>query len=357
MAIPEFLMKTYFDNTLLQYLIFLGCIAASVIVGKILYWIVQKFVKKFTQKSKNKFDDIVVDMSEKPAIFYVILLGISIGRSFLRFPNYPKIPVYYDHLMYMAVVLITAWFIARFIRALIETYIRPLTAKTATDLDDHLVPILSKLVSITAFVIAGIMILQHFGQEIGPLLAGLGIGGLAFALAAKDLLSNLFGSITIIFDKPFKIGKRIKIGDKDGFVEEINLRTTKLKTLEGRRLYVPNSKFTDDIVENVSQEWARKVKVEIGMTYDTNAAKMKKAKEIIKKVLIGHKKVNSEKVCVYFNEFGPYSKNILVIYWITDKDDVFQVKDDVNIKIMQEFDKAKLEMAFPTQTVEVKKVK
>ncbi|HDD70588.1 MAG TPA: mechanosensitive ion channel family protein [Candidatus Woesearchaeota archaeon] len=357
MAIPEFLMKAYFDNTLYQYLIFLVTVAAAVIFSRIIYWGIQKFVKKIAAKSKNRFDDILISVSEKPVVVYIILFGVHIGWGMLSFPNFQKIPVYYGHLMYMSVVLVTAWFVSKLLRGIIDTYLKPFAAKTTTDLDDHLIPIIGKLVNIFAFVIAIIMILEHFGQEIGPLLAGMGIGGLAFALAAKDLLSNLFGSITIIFDKPFKVGQRIKLDGFDGFVEEINLRTTRLRTLEGRKLYVPNAKFTESIVENVSQEWARKVKFEIGLTYDTNAVKLKKAKEIIRKILIGHKDVNSEKVFVHFTEFGAYSKNITVIYWITDKDNILKVKDDVNMKIMQAFDRAKIEMAFPTQTVEIKKSK
>lgn len=357
MVIPEILTKMYLDNTLYSYLLFLACIAGSVIIGKILYWTIQNFFKKYAKKTKNQLDDILVDMSEKPAIFYIILLGINIGMKFLRFPNYPKIPIYYNHLMYLAVVFITAWFISRLIRAIIDTYVKPLTAKTTTDLDDHLIPILSKLVNISAFVIAGIMALQHFGQEIGPLLAGLGIGGLAFALAAKDLLSNLFGSITIIFDKPFKVGQRIKIDGFDGTVKEINLRTTQIKTLEGRILYVPNAKFTDNVVENVSKEWARKVKFNIGMTYDTDVKGMKKAKKILIDVIKKQKGVNPDKINIAFTEFGDFSKNILVIYWITDENRLFEIKDEVNMKIMEQFDKAKLNMAFPTQTIEMKKIK
>lgn len=350
------LFNVYFDNYLVNYLIFLAIAVAGVVLGKVLYWIIQKILKNAAKKSKTKLDDILIHSLEKPAVIFIILIAVNIGFNLLQFPNYPKIPIYFGHLMYMLLVLTIAWFLSKFCRALIETYVSPLASKTETDLDDHLIPILRKLISISIYIIAFIMILNHFGQEIGPLLAGLGIGGLAFAFAAKDLLSNLFGSVTIIFDKPFKVGQRIKINDKDGIVEEINLRTTKIKTLEGRMLYVPNAKFTDNIVENVSQEWARKVKMNIGLTYDTDLKKMKKAKEILKNILTKQKSVDSKKILISFAEFGDFSKNILVIYWIT-ADDIFQVKDEVNMKIMEEFDKAKIDMAFPTQTIEIKKVK
>ncbi len=259
--------------------------------------------------------------------------------------------------MYMAFVINSAWLIARIFNAIVENYIKPIASNSKTDLDDYIVPILSKAAGIIIYIIAIIMILNHFGQEIGPMLAGLGIGGLAFALAAKDLLSNIFGSITIMFDKPFSIGHRIRINGFDGTVKEINLRTTKIETLEGTVLYIPNSKFTESAVENVTQEWARKVKMEIGLVYGTSSKKMKKAKDILQDILKKQKGIDNEKFVISFNEFGAYSKNILLVYWIKDKDNIFGIMDEVNFKIMEQLEKAKIEMAFPTQTIEVKKVK
>ncbi|MBW3015919.1 mechanosensitive ion channel family protein [Candidatus Woesearchaeota archaeon] len=351
----SFLTNIYFDNTVIHYAVFILIIGLSVIIAKIIYWIIQNVIKIVVQKSKTRLDDIILDMVEEPVVVFIVLLGVKIAWTFLKFPNFPKIPVYFDHLVYMVLVLNTAWLIARLITSLIDNYLRPITAETENDLDDHILPIISKLTNILIFAIAIIMVLNNFGQEIGPLLTGLGIGGLAFALAAKDILENLFGSITILSDKSFAIGQRIRIGGHDGTVQEIGLRTTKIQTLDGTIIYVPNSKFTASILENVSKEWARKIKMTIGLTYDTDVKKMKKAKEIITKILEKQDGIDKEKINVFFTDFNAYSKDILVIYWITDKERILDIKDEVNMKFMEQLEKAKIEMAFPTQTIELKK--
>lgn len=357
MAINDFLSAQYFGNTIVNYIIFLGAIGLGIIGIKIIYWLIQKFVKVFTKRSKTQLDDIIIDMVEEPALVYMFTITVNIAWQILTFTDYPKVDLYFGHVIYMILTFNSAWLISRLLNAIIDYYLKPLTKKSKTDLDDHLLPIVSKMISVISFAVALIMVLQHFGQEIGPMIAGLGIGGLAFALAAKDLLSNLFGSVTIIFDKPFSIGERIKINDYDGSVKEINLRTTRLETLEGRNVYVPNSMFTDSIVENVSQEWARKVKMSIGLVYDTNATGMKKAKEIIKKSISKQNGVDPEQIHVAFTEFGDFSKNILVIYWITEKGfaNIIRIQDDINMDIMTGFEKAGIDMAFPTQTIELKK--
>jgi len=353
----EFIYGKYFDNTLFFYLIFFAITSVSVLIAKIAYWLIQNYVKRIVAKSKTTLDDIIIDMIEEPVVLYIIIIGMNIGWSYLSFPNYPKIPVYYSHIMYTILVLNTGWLVARLINSMIDNYLKPMASKTDTDLDDHLLPIISKLINIVTFSVAIIMVLNHFGQEIGPLITGLGIGGLAFALAAKDILGNLFGSVTILSDKSFKIGQRIRIGGYDGTVREISLRTTTIETLDGTIIQVPNAKFTDSILENVTKEWARKVKITIGLTYDTDAKKMQKAKEIIKKIIEKTDGVDNEKINVAFTDFNAYSKDILVIYWITDKSKILDIKDEINFEIMKQFEKAKINMAFPTQTIEVKKVK
>lgn len=349
-----FLNQAYFDNTIFSYLVFFGFFIGSILIARILVFVNEKVVKKLTQKTKTELDDIIIELTEKPLMVYIVAFFCWIGWSFLSFPNYPHIDLYFGHVLYLVIAVNSAWMLSRVSKALIDQYVTPLASKTKTDLDDTLIPILRKLISFTIYALAVIMILNHFGQEIGPLLAGLGIGGLAFALAAKDLLSNIFGSVTILTDKPFSIGQRIKIGGFDGFVKEINVRTTKIKTLDGTMVYVPNATFTDNILENVSKETTRKVSMSIGVTYDTSNAKMKKAVDILNDILQKQKGLDGNHL-VYFTEFGDFALKILVIYYIKDKDSILPIKHSVNMQIKERFEKAKIDMAFPTQTIELKK--
>jgi len=348
------LTATYFGNTVLDYLIFFAFVAGGVIIGKIFTWVNGNIVRKLASKTKTELDDVLIGLIEKPIIVYIAAFTTWIGWQFLDFSAHPVIDTYFGHILYLIVAISTAWLLSGVIKAVIDYYITPLASKTKTDLDDTLIPILKKLISFVIYAIALIMILNHFGQEIGPLLAGLGIGGLAFALAAKDMLSNIFGSVTILMDKPFKIGQRIRVEGFDGSVKEINVRTTRIQTLDGTMVYVPNAKFTDTIIENVAQEPTRKVKMSIGVTYDTSNAKMNEAVKILDGILKKHKELNGKHL-ISFNEFGPYSLNILVIYHIKNKDNILGIQHDVNMAIKEQFEKAKIDMAFPTQTIELKK--
>jgi len=326
------LAATYFDNTLLSYLTFFGIIILGFLASRVMVFINNRVIRKITKKTAFEFDDIVLTLAEKPFSVYIVLVSVWIGWNFLSFPNYPNIGLYFGHAFYLVIALNTAWLVSRVVKSLIDNYLTPLAAMTETDLDDTLIPILKKLVGVSVYAMAFIVIMNHFGQEIGPMIAGLGIGGLAFALAAKDILSNVFGSITVLMDKPFKIGERIRINGIDGYVQEISLRTTKIRTMDNTMVYVPNSKFTDSSVENVSQEPTRKIVMNLGLVYDTSNMKMKKAVDTIRKIIDSTHGVLKNPT-VYFTEFGDFALNILVIYNIKDKKNISSIRHSINMAI------------------------
>ncbi|MFT4310329.1 MAG: mechanosensitive ion channel family protein [Candidatus Woesearchaeota archaeon] len=218
-----------------------------------------------------------------------------------------------------------------------------------------LLKLLDQSLVFIGLLVALFIILRYFNIQITPLIAGLGIGGLAIALATRDLLSNVFGGIVIFTDKPFGLGDRIKILHVDGFVEHIAIRTTKIRTLDGTYIYMPNAKFTDNPVENVSQERARKVTMSIGLTYDTSTAKIKEAKQMLQRIIEQQEGVDKDRIIIAFTDFGEYAKKILVIYWIVDKGNILVIRDAINMAINDAFSKKRISMAFPTQTVYMKK--
>ena len=169
-------------------------------------------------------------------------------------------------------------------------------------------------------------------------------------MAAKDTVSNVFGGFTIFTDKPFKIKDRIKIGGFDGTVSEIGIRSTRLTTLEGRVVTIPNAKFADSMVENVSLEPNRKVVLNLGLTYDTSAENMKLAMKLLKDIIDSNN--DTEDNClISFNSFGDFSLGILFIYYIRKNSDILNTQTDINIEILKQFNENKLEFAFPTQTI------
>lgn len=197
----------YFGNTLLKYLIALGILAGSIILGKILYWVITNIVKIFTQKTETKLDDILISSLQGPAVFFIFYTGFNVAyRTLSLTDNVLKV---FSNISYIMFAINVSWLLMNFVDSIIKEYFARIAAKTKSDLDDQILPVVRTLVKTIIVIIAIISILDNMGFDIASLLAGLGIGGLAFALAAQDTLKNFFGGITVFADKPFKVGDRI----------------------------------------------------------------------------------------------------------------------------------------------------
>ena len=184
-----------------------------------LYLIFGKVIKRITKKTKTKLDDILIELLEKPVVQLVVVAGVWFAFNRLSFPE--NVSAWITNVYWFILVLTITWFISKFVDALIEEYVIPYTLKTENDFDDQIVPIIRKIGRFGIWSIGIIMALNNAGYDVTTLIAGLGIGGLALAMAAKDSVSNIFGGITIFADKPFKINDRIKIGDFDGTITDI----------------------------------------------------------------------------------------------------------------------------------------
>jgi MscS family membrane protein len=290
-------------------------------------------------------------MIEEPLSLAITLFGLWFAIDTLTFSQ--SIDKFISSAFYFVIIFNIAWFATRLFDAVIEKYIAPKVLESQTDLDDILLPIIRKLINISIWAITIVIGIDNAGYDVTTMIAGLGVGGLVFALAAKDAVSNLFGGFIIFSDKPFNINERIIINGHEGYVREIGLRSTKLETLNGRMVTMPNSKVTDNPVVNISREKGRKIKFHLGLTYDTSVEDMQKAKDILMKILQENENVRDEVVA--FDTFGDFSLNIVVIYWIISGKSISGTNDMVNMNILKEFNQNKLNFAFPTQTIIVEK--
>lgn len=344
----DFLEKTFYHNTIQQWGISFLIILAAIILAKAVYWLFGSIIKKATEKTKTKLDDILVDMVEEPVVFGITILGIFLGMERLSFPH--GIDSFLDKIYQVLIAVNITWLIARTIDALIKEYVAPMVQKSEGDLDDQLLPIIRKGLRFIIWALGIIVALNNAGYNVGALIAGLGIGGLAFAMAAKDTVSNFFGGITVFADKPFKLGDRIKIDGFDGTVTEIGIRSTRLKTLEGRIVTIPNAKWTDSYIENVTVEPSRKVVLNLGLTYDTTPENMQLAIDILKDINDNNTSTE-EGASISFNAFGDFSLGIFFAYYIKRGEDILQTQTDMNLAILSRFNEKNLEFAFPTQTL------
>lgn len=343
----EILEYTFWGNPVEEWLYALAFGVGSIIVAKGMYLIFGRIFKNLASKTKTKLDDILVDMLEEPIVFAIVIIGLWWGYDHLTFSQDTQIWI--QRIFRVMIAINITWLIARLVDAVISEYLIPYTEKSEGTMD-QVMPIIRKTIRAIIWTLGIVLALNNAGYDVGALLAGVGIGGLAMAMAAKDFVANIFGGVTVFVDKPFKIGDRIQIDGFDGFVREIGIRSTRIQTIPGRVITVPNHKFTDSYVENVSSEPARRVKVTVGLTYDTTADRIREAQEILKEIALKHVGTEDE-YYVYFESFGDFSLNVSLIYFIRKEGNLFEVPNQVNLAILERFNAGGFEFAFPTQTV------
>jgi MscS family membrane protein len=310
---------------------------------------------KVAEKTKIALDDVVLFALAKPAEWAVVLAGIFIALLILPLPEEPvNIAKFTRSILTGASVWLVIWFAMRLADGLCDIWAQK-ASQTETKLDDQLVPIVKRSSKVFLFVIGVVLVLQNMGYSVGSLLAGLGIGGVAVAMASKDTVANWFGSLVIFLDKPFQIGDWIEMGDTEGTVEEVGLRTTRVRTFANSLITIPNLLFTSNPVNNWSRMKKRRIKMTVGITYSASARKVDQLVKKIREIIENDEKIRNDFYLVYFDNFGPSSLDIFIYCFTitTNWADFLQAKQEFMLKIMDCVKELDLEFAFPTQTVHV----
>ena len=343
-----YLNQEIFGNPIEKWLIALGILLGSFVLVKVIYWMFSNIFQKITSKTKNKLDDKLLRTLQKPITFLIIALAYLYAVKFLHFSSNTESILLNIAYLFIAVVLTSI--ISRIIDAVISEVVLPFSEKSETSFDNHLIPVIQKAVRAIVWSLGIVIGLDNIGFDITAMIAGLGIGGLALALAAQDSVKNIFAGIMIFLDKPFKIKDRIKIDGHDGVVEEVGLRSTRIRTLEGRIVTIPNCTFTDNSVINVTSQPALKVRINLGLTYDTTEEDMQKAIDILKDIVKNQDAITDD-YAAGFNGFGDFSLNILFMYYVRPESHWLNTQTLVNKEVLKRFNEQGLEFAFPTQTI------
>ena len=282
----------------------------------------------------------------------LFVAGLEIGLLFLTLPE--AVTGIADTLVSILFVLALAY-VGYCLVDVVDYWLTTLAAKTESKLDDMLSPVVRKSLRVTIVILAFVQAATILSDKpITSLLAGLGVGGLALALAAQDTLRNLFGSLMLFVDKPFEMGDRIVVGGYDGPVEEVGLRSTRIRNLDGHLVTIPNGELAHEKIQNISKRPFLKRVANISVTYDTPPEKVERAVEIIQTILADHEGMSSDRPPrVVFNEFQDAALNILVIYWYSPPNywDYMAFNQRVNLEILRRFNEEGIEFAFPTQTL------
>ena len=338
-------------NTLESWGISILIIVGAVVVVKLISLFSRKVLKPFITRTPNHLDNVIYYSLESPIKFAVMLLGIWIAIHRLVYPdNFVKT---IDNAYRILIVLDITWVFARLIGGLLEIYLR----KDSTGQTHKMMPIIKRTALVLVWIIGIVMALSNIGVNISALLGTLGIGGIAFALAAQDTVKNIFGAFTIFTDKPFNICDTIRVDSFEGTVIDVGARSTKIMDYDKRIITFPNYKITDANIINISSEPKRRVVLNLGLTYDTTPEKMKEALDILKAIpeRVENVSSNPSDTTAVFTNYADSALVIMYIYFIEKQGDILGVTSNMNMEILSSFNKAGLEFAFPTQTVYIQK--
>lgn len=360
MTLFEELLNSFAGVPLEGLLIFLAIIFITLLVRSVFLFIVDKKITFFTKRTKTELDDLIIKSARNPAGYLILLQGFYFAVLSLQLPEnigvVENVPVILNNAYFLVFSFIMLYFVFKFIDV-IGYYIFRMAEKSESKLDDQLAPLIVKSLRIFAVTMGILFILQNYNYSITSLLAGLGIGGLAFALAAQDTVSNLFGSITIFSDKPFHLGDWIQIGDFEGTVEYVGFRSTRIRRFDQALVTVPNSKFINSGVINYSSMKKRRIKFNLGVTYGTTADQMTRLVDGIKQIIKEDHRFDHTFYMVHFTEFGDYALNIFIYCFTrtTVWDEYLAVREEFNLMILKLLEELEVEIAFPSQTVYLEK--
>ncbi len=338
-------------NTIENWGISILIILGAIIIVKLLSLLGKKVIKPFVTGTDNHLDDVIFYSLEAPVKFAIILLGIWIAIHRLFYPDsFVKVV---DNAYSILIVLDITWFFGRLFSSLLQVY----WGKQSNGQANKMMPIIKRTILVIVWLIGIVMALSNVGVNISALLGTLGIGGIAFALAAQDTVKNVFGAFTILTDKPFSIGDTIRVDSYEGTVVDVGVRSTKIMNYDKRIITFPNYKITDTSIVNISSEPMRRVVLNLGLTYDTTSEKMKEALELLKSIpkRVENVSSNPSDIVAVFTEYSDSALVIMYIYFIEKQGDILGVTSNMNMEILAAFNKAGLNLAFPTRTVYIQK--
>ncbi len=308
-------------------------------------------LRKLVARTATEADDQLVDALVSPLGLILPVIGFYLAMRLLVGVEAGWTGTA-DRIFRVVTILLIGWTLFRAVDA-VSTLLGELTERTSSRLDDQLVPLLRKAAKTFLAILGFLLVAQNLGYSVSGLLAGLGIGGLALAMAARDTLANFFGSLMILVDRPFHVGDWVTFGDTDGTVEEVGLRSTRIRTFAKTLVSVPNQVVANATIENHSLMPKRRIKFTVGVTYDATVTQMETLVARIEEYLRGNPDIDQEFMLVKFTAFNDSSLDVFVYCFTitTDWTKHLAARQEVNLAIMAVIEEMDLSIAFPTRTV------
>ena len=344
----DILNQIFFGNTVLAYAKALGLFIIGIIVIKIFRSIILKQLKKWAEKTNTTLDDFIILGIQKSIVpilyygtFYFAVKTLSISTTL-------------DSILNVLSILVIVFFAIRLITSTLDFSI--VSYASRQEGEDKKAKQLKSISALARFVIWGIgfiFLLDNLGFDISAIVAGLGIGGIAVAIAAQAILGDLFSYFVIFFDRPFELGDFIIVDDKTGTVEHIGIKTTRIRALSGEQLVISNTDLTSARVHNYKKLQRRRVVFQIGVIYQTPAEKLKVIPELVKQIIVATPDTEFDRG--HFKSFGDFSLNFEFVYYVLSADYAIymNIQQAINMEIFNKFEAEGIEFAYPTQLVYV----
>lgn len=347
----EFLQTTIFHRPLWQYLATLLYVLIAFQVARFVDWLIHTRLRKLAERTETEWDDIVLGLVDGPVKVIVFVILLNIGLQLFDWP--PQVELWFARLTVVAVAVSVVMVVMKAVDAAIKLWRKNLPSDGDRAFNDHFLILIGKAAKISIAIVAAFSVLGNLGFDIRAALASVSVLGLALGLAAQDTVGNLFGAVAVFLDKPFKIGDRVRIGEVDGTIEEMGLRSTRIRNLDGFLVTVPNKEVGTARIVNITRRPTIRACFGIGLTYDTPASRVRRATELLEEILKSDP--DTHDYLVHFNKFGDSSLILDVVYWCRKNDyrEFIKIFQRINLTIKERFDAEGLEFAFPTQTIQL----
>ena len=351
MSIQDLLKVEYFENTLEQWLIALGiAFSLSIILFIINGQLISHF-KKLADKTETDIDNMLTELLSKTNLFLLILISLYIGSLFLNIDG--RLLVIRRSVIIITVLLQVGFWCSGIISYYIDRKISKDDFGTGSRVTQ--LKALGFVVKTFTWIIVVLLIISNLGFNVTTLITGLGIGGIAIALALQNVLGDVIASLSIILDKPFEVGDFIVVDDLRGDVEDIGLKTTRVRSLSGEQLVFSNNDLLQSRIKNYKRMNDRRILFTLGVVYDTPFDKLEKIPDLLNEIITAEPKTRFDRA--HFNSYGDFSLNYEIVYYVLSPEyiDYMNAQQSINLAIFKRFQEEGIECAYPTQTLFVNK--
>lgn len=342
-----FLERIYFGNSVQTWLIGIGVAVVVLLILLVVKKIIIGHISKLAQRTETQIDDMLLAVLSSTKLFFLLIVALYVGFLLLVLP--PNILKVWNKIFFIAVVIQIAFWVGKGLSFIISVSVKKKMVDNAASATT--ISVLGFISKLLLWSIALLLMLDNLGVNITSLIAGMGIGGIAVALAAQNILGDLFASLSIVIDKPFVIGDFIVVDQLKGTIEHIGLKTTRLSSLGGEQLIFSNNDLLKSRIQNFKRMVERRVVFSFGVTYQTPQEKLPLINDMVREIIQRQQQVRFDRV--HFKEYGDSALNFEAVYFVLQQDYnlYMDIQQAINLEIFQQFGREGIEFAYPTRTI------